>query len=295
VGGTAAAGDDIVPIGALFPDDGMPGLVSAAPSPPTTASQRFRLEVVSHAEHLRRLVADASCAQDSATRERVARELAGAATALSRLSVSFGESDLAAFFEGQRAQAALLANAALHALDRASALLSSPHGKPTVEIVRALQAAASAPAFSAPAVEATAPAAEAAAPPARVPRPSPIDIAALAPDGEPSLVSVAGAPSAGGAPVTGDHAVGAPSGDALNAMLASGLAGLSALDENPLAAPAEIASDVVVPIEDLVYRGRDALDRAIELRDQLRQSPGAPDPAMLNELFDLLELAATSE
>jgi hypothetical protein len=44
-----------------------------------------------------------------------------------------------------------------------------------------------------------------------------------------------------------------------------------------------------------VYRGRDALDRAIEIRDMIRQAPGAPDPALLAELFDLLELAATSE
>jgi len=56
-----------------------------------------------------------------------------------------------------------------------------------------------------------------------------------------------------------------------------------------------VSSDVVVPIEDLVYRGRDALDRAIELRDLLKQASGAPDPAMLAELFDLLELAATSD
>ena len=78
-------------------------------------------------------------------------------------------------------------------------------------------------------------------------------------------------------------------------MLSSGLAGLSGLEETPLAEPATMSSDVVVPIEDLVYRGRDALDRAIELRDLLKQAPGAPDPAMLAELFDLLELAATSD
>ncbi|MHB1070046.1 MAG: hypothetical protein ACYC1W_09295, partial [Gemmatimonadaceae bacterium] len=101
-------------------------------------------------------------------------------------------------------------------------------------------------------------------------------------DGEPSLVSRP--PSGAGS-----------SGDALAAMLRSGLAGLSGLEESPLAEPMPVDSDVVVPIEDLVYRGRDALDRAIELRDLLKQAAGAPDPAMLAELFDLLELAATSD
>ncbi|MBM3907627.1 MAG: hypothetical protein FJ363_06040 [Gemmatimonadetes bacterium] len=299
LGGTAAAGDDIVPIGSLFPDDGKPGLVSAAPSPPTTASQRFRLEVVSHAEHLRRLVADARAAVDAASRERLARELGGAARALSRLAVSFSEESLAAFFESQRAQAALLAGAALEALDHASALLAAPHGKSTADIVREIESRpAMTPVVAAPPVAPIAPPAApppaapppAAPPPAAPPRAAPpratppsalVDIAALAPEGEPSLVSTGGGR--------------APSGEALNALLAKGLAGLGALEEQPLVEPADLPSDVVVPIEDLVYRGRDALDRAIELRDQIRQSTGAPDPAMLNELFDLLELAATSE
>lgn len=307
----AAVADDIVPISALFPDDGAPGLVSAAATPPTSAAQRFRLEVVSHAEHLRRLVSDAKQAVDAATRERLARELGGAARSLARLSTSFGESPLAAFFEEQRAQASLLAGAALGALDHACQLLSAPHGKTTAEIVQLLRAsgrvdpvvvAPPTPAAAQPIVDiaALAPDAErpivdiaALAPDAEEPivdiatlapdaEPAAVDIASLAPDGEPSLVSRT--PSGAGS-----------SGDALAAMLSSGLAGLSGLEETPLAEPTTERSDVVVPIEDLVYRGRDALDRAIELRDLLKQASGAPNPAMLAELFDLLELAATSD
>lgn len=297
IAGGAAVADDIVPISALFPDDGAPGLVSAAPTPPTSAAQRFRLEVVSHAEHLRRLVSDARQAVDAATRERLARELGGAARALARLSTSFGETPLAAFFEGQRVQASLLAGAALEALDHASQLLSAPHGKTTAEIVEVLRAsgrealadiATFAPDTEPPIVDiaSLAPGAEqpivdiaSLAPDAE---PETVDIASLAPDGEPSLVSRP--PSGAGS-----------SGDALSAMLSSGLAGLSGLEDAPLAEPAVVSNDVVVPIEDLVYRGRDALDRAIELRDLLKQAPGAPDSAMLAELFDLLELAATSD
>ena len=44
-------------------------------------------------------------------------------------------------------------------------------------------------------------------------------------------------------------------------------------------------------IDDLLYRGRAALDRAIEVRDLIRLSGGNTDEA-LAELFDLLDLAA---
>ncbi|HEY3285977.1 MAG TPA: hypothetical protein VGJ96_02535 [Gemmatimonadaceae bacterium] len=293
-GGGAASADEIVPIGTLFLDDGAPGLVSAAPSPPTTAAQRFRLEVVSHAEHLRRLIADAGRAVDAATRERLAREIGSAARALSRLAVSFSEDPLAAFFEEQRSQASLLAGAALGTLDHACELLSAPHGKSTAEIVRTLRQAAAMPA-PAPAVAAAA---------AAVPATPIVDIATLAPDaveGAASMgdvVEIASLAPTGQASLvsrgTADAGT-APTGDALAALLSNGLAGLSNLEAEPLVTPVDYSSDVVVPIEDLVYRGRDALDRAIELRDVIRQSAGAPDPAVLAELFDLLELAATSD
>ena len=78
-------------------------------------------------------------------------------------------------------------------------------------------------------------------------------------------------------------------------MLERGIEGLSALDEAPLAEPIALDPDVTVPIEDLVYRGRDALERAIELRDAMRQMAGVPDAEMLAELFDLLELATTTD
>lgn len=278
--GAAATFDEIVPISALFPDDGQPGIVSAALTPPTTAAQRFRMEVVSHAEHLRRLVGDATVAVDSATRERLARELASSSRALSRMASSFGESPLAAFFEEQRAQATLLAGVALDALERACRLLAAPHGKGTAEILREVRGAGHA--------EPVHPA---------EPVAGDIGIASLAPEGEPSLVSRGIATSAATvASAAGAPAGAASTGHALNAMLASGLAGLSGLEDAPLAEPLAQADDgVLVPIEDLVYRGRDALDRAIELRDQMRTAGGVPDATLLAELFDLLELAATTD
>jgi hypothetical protein len=51
-----------------------------------------------------------------------------------------------------------------------------------------------------------------------------------------------------------------------------------------------IPEEDIVPIESLLYRGRAALDRAVEIRDELRGAPSS-DPTALEELFDLLELA----
>ena len=111
-----------------------------------------------------------------------------------------------------------------------------------------------------------------------------------------------------------------PTGEALVALLETGISGLGAigaLPEHPLAEPASdgrspnaeapnastpdpggrdtaAASDpdVVVPVEQLLYRGRPALLRARAVRDLLRARPGPPDPALLDELYDLLDLAA---
>jgi hypothetical protein len=59
-------------------------------------------------------------------------------------------------------------------------------------------------------------------------------------------------------------------------------------------APAPAEADAVVPVEQLLYAGRAALDRARAVRDELRARPGPPDPALLEELYDLLDLAARS-
>ncbi|HVE79721.1 MAG TPA: hypothetical protein VNA89_12690, partial [Gemmatimonadaceae bacterium] len=79
----------------------------------------------------------------------------------------------------------------------------------------------------------------------------------------------------------------------LHAILDSGIARLGALAVTPLSEPAEIVDETLVPIETLLYRGRAALDRARELRDQLRAAGRAPAPEALDELYDLLELATT--
>ena len=57
-----------------------------------------------------------------------------------------------------------------------------------------------------------------------------------------------------------------------------------------LAEPVAITEEVI-PVSALLYRGRAALDRAVELRDQLRTAGGPPAPELLEELYDLVELA----
>jgi hypothetical protein len=49
---------------------------------------------------------------------------------------------------------------------------------------------------------------------------------------------------------------------------------------------------VTVPIENLLYRGRAALERAIEIGQQARELGRLPDPEAIEELLDLILLAA---
>ena len=87
----------------------------------------------------------------------------------------------------------------------------------------------------------------------------------------------------------------APSGASLHHALESGLTGLARLNDEPLAEPANVdEDDGMVPIQDLLYRGKAALARAIAVGETIKSGSGAPDQDTLAELFDLLELA-TSE
>jgi hypothetical protein len=74
------------------------------------------------------------------------------------------------------------------------------------------------------------------------------------------------------------------------ALLDSSILAIESLNGQPLAEAVEIPEDALVPIGSLLYRGRAALDRALELRDELRQSGGS-NKAALDELFELLDLA----
>jgi chemotaxis protein histidine kinase CheA len=123
--GQAKDDDRIVPIAELFPADGL-GVVDAASAPPTTPAQRFRLEAVSLAEHLRRCLADGTSAQGPVAQERAGRELRRAMRALELVATSFGEQHVARFVAAATEAAVQLEPSALASVGAAARLLSDP-------------------------------------------------------------------------------------------------------------------------------------------------------------------------
>ena len=271
-------GDVIVPIATLFFNDAGPHLVNASPNPPTTPGERFRLEVVSQAEHLRRLVADAHEARDTATRERLTRELRSALRALKRSAEGFGERGVSAFVDASLDSVARLDTMALGSLGEAATLLANPSTR-REDLERRL---------------------------GELGRPQPLDAGIGAGFGrrtppigtnQQTLAQALGLgstpaaqpsvqPPAAPSPARPDTSrYRTPTGKDLQNMLAQGISGLGGLDSRPLSEPAP------VPITSLLYSGRSALGRAIEIRNSLRSRGGPPDPESLAELFDLLDLA----
>lgn len=281
LGAAHGDGDDVVPIASLLMADG--DAVQAAANPPTTAAHRFRLEVVSQAEHLRRLVHDGRAAADAASRDRISRELRGAVRALARAARSFAAIEIANLFLAAERGAASLEPGALDVLDRGALLLSASDASPETiapqfvalseSLGRGPSRATPSDARAATPVRSTTP--PVAAAPVRAPSPvrasTPVRAATPAPQGTGSV---------------------APSGAALRDLLGAGLAGLEPLNDVHLAEPVVGDEDDVIPIEELVFRGKEALTRAVELSEALRRANAQPDPDTLAELYDLLQLAA---
>lgn len=243
----AGEGEQVVPVSELFFADAGPHVVETATNPPTTLAERFRLDAVTVAEHLRRLVADARRAEDLAARDRLGRELKATTRTLRNLAHSFGQREVTSFVDSLGDGPSRLDSRALGLLETAATMLAERKTEPAA-LARALSDLASRPA---------------AAPP---PPPPPI---------VPSVVT--------------------PTGRDLHEMLATGIAGIERLDDAPLSEPALIVDDTVVPIEALLYRGRAALDRALELRETIRSQmkDGVSPREDMDELLDLLELVAT--
>jgi chemotaxis protein histidine kinase CheA len=300
---TETGAERVVPITELFYDDGGPTLVEAAAHPPTSPAERFRLEVVSQGEHLRRLLGDAHDVRDELARERVRRGLRQALNALRQAAESFGEQQVADFVAAHSEAAVRLDTSALDSLDALATLLAQPAvGSGTLgERVAALSRsrADGAPVAAAPR---PAPVASAPAPAvAEVAAPTPSSMTpiqsspAIAP---PSTVpqerdrpaAVAVAQAAASVPATRGIAAGA-----LGGLLDAGIRGLGVLHTTPLSNPIPLEEQPPVPIGVLLYRGKAAIERAREIRDQVKRTAGGGpvDPETLGELFDLLDLALT--
>lgn len=290
-----AARDRIVPIRQLYYNDPGPHLVELTPTPPSSPHQRFRLELVSQVEHLRGLLGDARNAPDASARERMRRELRRTLRVLAELAASFGEVEIEEFVNAYLEATTSVDADVLAALERMSAVLSRPEleGDALTEaMMEALEASGARPATpysSAPAVPARPQAPPTPAMPTP-PRPAPPRPAAQQP-AAPERPAPRFATPRGLTPAHGGRVVTPAAGDQLASAIDSSIAGLESLSTRPLTPSAPLPDQPPVPIDQLVYRGRAALERAIEIRDQLRRSGGTPSPEALGELFDLLDLA----
>jgi hypothetical protein len=274
--------------------------VEAAPNPPTSPAERFRLEVVSQGEHLRRLVSDARGARDDLARERVRRGLRQALRSLRQAAESFGELDVARFVASHNDAAVQLDSRALDSLDEVATLLAQPGGAggSLKERLATLQTARNTPLASATTAAALPVAPRPASPVSRTPSGMMTPIV-----GAPIMASASDRLRPPVTPPVASPLVGIPGGTrhptpaagaaALGDLLDRGIRNLDTLPKTPLSNPITLAEQPAVPIDVLLYRGRAAIERARAIRDELRQRGGPLDAIALGELFDLLDLALT--
>jgi hypothetical protein len=266
-------------------------LVEASQNPPTSVAQRFRLELVSLGEHLRQVVDAARRATDTASTVRARRDLKRALRALQGAAQSFGENDVAEFIGGHLEAADHVDFLGLAALEDLASVLSDPgtQGERLSARLREISggrdlSAAIGMGFGGEQQRAPEEPAHA-APIARAP--SPLSIATPA-----FTEPVKPAPPVAPPPV---HRPSAPMAEVLDstsaALIDSSIAALDALATQPFAEPVPWPDADLVPIESLLYRGRAALDRAVEIRDEMKRTGNRADTEALDELFDLLELA----
>jgi HPt (histidine-containing phosphotransfer) domain-containing protein len=288
----------VVPIARLFYEDGEGGVLEASQHPPTTAAERFRLELVSLGEHLRQVIHSARLAGDASASPRIERDVRRALRALEAAADSFGEREIAEFVRSQNRATSNIDFLSLSGLDDLAAALTEPgaQGDRLIARLRELSGRrALASAIGAGFGRATPPATVARSAPVAPPGPSaPAPAAPIAarpsPVVQPRVQTPppfqVHAPAARVAPVT--PATASPS------LLDRGISALDSFSARRHLTPAPIPEDDdtdLVPIETLLYRGRAALDRAAQVRDGMKQSGAFDDREALDELFDLIELA----
>lgn len=273
----------VIPIAELFYHDGQPDVVETSENPPTSALERFRLELVSLGEHLRQVLDAARHATDAASTKRARRELRRALGALQSAAESFAQRDVAEFIRGHAASAEQSDFLGFAALDDLADVVTDPGERGERLASRVHEVAGGrrlSSAIGAGLGAETPPNVQAVEPPAAARR---------------SSVSPPEAPRPSAVTAPRDRAPTPPTVAVLDsvaaAMIDSSIAAIEALSTQPLSEPKPIPEDTVVPIESLLYRGRAALDRALEIRDELRRGGAVYDAVALEELLDLLELA----
>ena len=239
----------IVRIEELFFTDAGPHLVRRGNTPVRSAEARFREEVVSRAEHLRRLVAEARTAADAFTRERVRRDLKAHLARLDEFARSFGAQQIATMVAESAAEESF-SGSSLDAIESLANILTTS-GITLDEMERRLavdERRRWTPALGLPGV------------------PTPV---------RPATRVGANLPHAGRAL----H-------DLLDASLSTLATRETTPLAEPAPAAGE---NEIVPIEALLYRGNAALERARVLRDELRRRGSADPESLheLYDLLDL--------
>jgi len=268
------AADRVIPIADLFFADAGPHIVSVAPNPPTTPGQRFRMEVVSLGEHLHRVIDEARSATDAIQQEHARGELGRALRAIRSTASSFGQIAVAQTVEAYLERTGDLTADALSAISSFAGTISpaptthAPAKQGSVplrethrrEVIAAMGTEGPLPSF-----------------PAAPPPPAHARVFGAVPSPPSPMPAV---PARSSAPVVARTSV---------ADLDATIATFESLASERMAEPVPL--DDVLPVDALLYRGRAALDRAVEVRDAIRRAGGPPAPEMLEELYDLVELA----
>lgn len=264
-----AGSERVIPIDQLFYNDAGPHILSVASNPPTTPAQRFRMEVVSLGEHLHRVIDEARRATDAIQQEHAKGELGKALRAIRATASSFGQMAVAQTVDAHLESAGDLTAAAIDSISAFAGTISPPVAVPPPatpasvpirpthihQVAEALGSAGPLPRTS-----------------AVMPQPAP-----MAPGSLPSRSAPPPPPPP-------------PTQTQTQTALDAHIAAFDALSNERFAEPANLEGDIV-PVDALLYRGRAALDRAVELRDAIRRAGGTPAPEMLEELYDLVELA----
>jgi chemotaxis protein histidine kinase CheA len=296
---------DLQPIESLYHDDDGPHVVERSTAA-VRPGQLGQLELVSHGEHLRLAADELERGRSAAQRELRAQALAATFRALGGAGGDPLQDAVAQFATVARQAVASgaavqrTADFAVQLREAAAALAESGPGaeQQAAQRLAAVTAALGGPPAAAPAPSPVAPAAspapttEPAAPaPSLAPSVEPVAPAVAPPGEEPADLAGSWARFERYAEALG---LGSPSLDELLAGPPSDPASAAAAE--PTAAPAE----VLVSIADLCYSGQSAVDRALEIRTEIRAALGhgageADIRDLIEEAFDLFELGVRQQ
>jgi hypothetical protein len=269
------------------------------------------MEVVSLGEHLHGVIDEARGAADDIQREHARGELGRALRAIRATAASFEQLAVAQTVEGYLEKTGDLTAEALDAISRFAETISPaptthPAADPNSVPIRMSQVRSAVGALGqAPGRAAAPPTSQSAVTAPRPAAPPMSQSAVTAPPhaAQPAqharVFAAVGSPgnapagSARPASPAAAHPQPHPQGGGASALDAA-IASFDSLAGERFAEPVNVA-DEAVPVDALLYRGRAALERAITLRDSLRAAGGPPAPDVLEEIYDLLDLARVPE